>query len=297
MLVAHIGGLEGIGLRLHLEDQIDDVLERQIMGVWAMPAGERVVDGVDAPPGELAIGLDRGFWLQHVPPVGQARIVDLQDEAGRHHRAVLLAQRVGQREQEFVIGLVVFVENEVVEPAGRQDWDERLLRFGPLRSDRAAGDDPHRDRRHRLLARDQEQGSGPVAIGIEIGEFVALAGRVAGDLGASLLARLAGDRRKREVFIGLAHSKIKSRYGVEIEVLGRRTDNGSSLGALSLAPGIPQNVGRRRNQLPQPRCGQHNRPSLRKSTVISHPVSRPCCRTRLLCTASHSRSVPQRSAT
>ena len=33
MLVPHIGGLEGIGLRLHLEDQIDDVLERQIMGV------------------------------------------------------------------------------------------------------------------------------------------------------------------------------------------------------------------------------------------------------------------------
>jgi hypothetical protein len=52
------------------------------------------------------------------------------------------------------------------------------------------------------------------------------------------------------------------------------------------------------NQHPtQPRGGQHNRPSLRKSTVISHPVSRPCCRTRLLCAASHRRSVPQRSAT
>src|SRR6266404_8220505 len=65
MLVAHIGGLEGIGLRLHLEDQIDDVLERQIMGMRPVPAapaqviahlilgnaGEQVVDGVDAPPG------------------------------------------------------------------------------------------------------------------------------------------------------------------------------------------------------------------------------------------------------
>ena len=73
MLVPHIGGLEGIGLRLHLEDQVDDVLERQIMGVRAMPAapaqviahafrgnaGERVVDGVDAPPGELAIAAMR----------------------------------------------------------------------------------------------------------------------------------------------------------------------------------------------------------------------------------------------
>ena len=47
-------------------------------------ASECVIDGSDAPPGELAIGLDRGFRLQHVPPVGQARIVDLQDETGRH---------------------------------------------------------------------------------------------------------------------------------------------------------------------------------------------------------------------
>ena len=33
MLVPHVGGLEGIGLRLHLDDQIDDVLERQVVGV------------------------------------------------------------------------------------------------------------------------------------------------------------------------------------------------------------------------------------------------------------------------
>ena len=90
-------------------------------------AGERVVDGIDAPPGELAIGRDRGFGLQHVPPVGQARVIDLQDETGRHHRPVFLAQCVGQGEQEFVLGLVVFVEDEVVEPAGRQNRDERLL--------------------------------------------------------------------------------------------------------------------------------------------------------------------------
>ena len=105
---------------------------------------------------------------------------------------------------------VVFVEDKVVEPAGRQDRDKRLLdrrtrvldrrlegvelavdRFGPLRSDRTAGDDPHGDRRHRLLAGDQEQGSGPVAIGIEIGEFVALAGRVPGG------RRLAQSHRAR----------------------------------------------------------------------------------------------------
>ena len=38
----------------------------------------------------------------------------------------------------------------------------------------AAGDDARGDRRHRLLAGDQDQRPGPIAIGVEIGEFVAL---------------------------------------------------------------------------------------------------------------------------
>src|SRR6516165_1616361 len=91
MLVPHIGGLEGIGLRLHLKDQIDDVLERQVVRVRPVPAapaqmvahfffgnaGQRVVDGVDAQSRELAVCLDRWFRFQHVPPVRQAGIVDL----------------------------------------------------------------------------------------------------------------------------------------------------------------------------------------------------------------------------
>jgi hypothetical protein len=40
VLVPHIGGLEGIGLRLDLEDQIDDVLEREIVGVGPMLAAQ-----------------------------------------------------------------------------------------------------------------------------------------------------------------------------------------------------------------------------------------------------------------
>ena len=33
-----VAGLEGIGLRLHLKDQIDDVLKRQVVGVRSVPA-------------------------------------------------------------------------------------------------------------------------------------------------------------------------------------------------------------------------------------------------------------------
>ena len=79
MLVSDVACLEGIGLRPHLQDQIDDVLERQVVGVRPMPAApaqvvahlllgnadKRVVDGIDAQPGEFAVGLDRRFGLQH----------------------------------------------------------------------------------------------------------------------------------------------------------------------------------------------------------------------------------------
>src|SRR5712692_2495973 len=37
MLVPHVGGFEGIGLRFHLEDQVDDVFERQVMRVRPVP--------------------------------------------------------------------------------------------------------------------------------------------------------------------------------------------------------------------------------------------------------------------
>ena len=65
-------------------------------------------------------GIIRGFRLQHIPPVGEAGVVDLQDKPGRHHRAIFLMHRVGQGEQEFLLGRVVFVEDEMVEPARRQ---------------------------------------------------------------------------------------------------------------------------------------------------------------------------------
>ena len=65
--------------------------------------------------------------LEHVPPVHQAGIVDLQDEAGVDDREVFLAQRLGEREDELLVGLVVLVVDEVIEPAGREHAEERLV--------------------------------------------------------------------------------------------------------------------------------------------------------------------------
>jgi hypothetical protein len=52
------------------------------------------------------------------------------------NRPVFLAQRVGEGEQEFVFGLVVFVKDEMVEPTGCQYRDERLLDRGSRAFDR-----------------------------------------------------------------------------------------------------------------------------------------------------------------
>ena len=71
--------------------------------------------------------------------------------------------------------------------------------FGPLRFDRAAGDDAHGDGWHRLLTGDQEQRSSVVHVGVEIGKFVAFSGRMpsGGWLARSYRARLdAGEVRR-----------------------------------------------------------------------------------------------------
>jgi hypothetical protein len=150
IFVSDVACLEGIGPRPHLEDQIDDVLERQVVGMRPVPAvpaqvvahlllgnaDESVVDGIDAQPGESAIGLDRWFRLQHVPPVGQAGVVDLQYEPRHHHRPIFLAQCIGQSEQELFLGLVVFIEDKMAEPAGCEHRDERLLDLGTRAFDR-----------------------------------------------------------------------------------------------------------------------------------------------------------------
>jgi hypothetical protein len=75
--------------------------------------------------------------------------------------------------------------------------------------DRAAGDDPHGDRRHRRLAGDQEQCSGPVAIRVEIGEFVALASRVAGGQRFARSHRAGFDAREMRGVMGEAAGRLE----------------------------------------------------------------------------------------
>jgi hypothetical protein len=60
----------------------------------------------------------------------QAGVVDLQYEPCCHHSPIFLTQGVGQCEQEFVLRLVILIEDEVIEPAGCEHRDERLFDVG-----------------------------------------------------------------------------------------------------------------------------------------------------------------------
>ena len=141
VLVTHVAGLETVCLRAHFKHQIDDLLERQVVRMRAVPgapaemvahailrnAGKRVIERVDADFHTPPIFGDARLRLDHIPCIRQTRIVDLQDEAGIDHRAVLIAQRVRYREHEFFLSRVVFVEDVMIEPACREHADERLL--------------------------------------------------------------------------------------------------------------------------------------------------------------------------
>ena len=71
-------------------------------------AAQRVVQQLDA--GGRPFAAMREVDLRvHRPMARQMRVVDLQDQAGVDDRLVFLVQRVGERDPEFLVGLVMLV--------------------------------------------------------------------------------------------------------------------------------------------------------------------------------------------
>ena len=73
MLVSDVACLEGIGLRPHLEDQIDDVLERQVVGMRPVPAALAQVANPAPSSGESVSPVDSGAAHENpaFPPFSQ----------------------------------------------------------------------------------------------------------------------------------------------------------------------------------------------------------------------------------
>ena len=118
---------------MHLEDQVDDVLELRVGDMRHVPAAEadviadailrdaveRVVERVDPQLRPVAIFL-RALLDQMVVHVGEHGVVDLQHEAGLDHFEIFLAHRAGDREHVVALAGVVLVGG-VVADARRRD--------------------------------------------------------------------------------------------------------------------------------------------------------------------------------
>src|SRR2546425_8762461 len=122
VLVPRVGRLEGIGARVDLVDDVDDVLQFHIVdpradvdavaGVEANLLGwnvaQRVVDRLYAPSGPLPAVRDAEVGVHHV--LGdEARVVDPQHEARVDDGPVLFAKRVGEGLLVLFFGSVVLV--------------------------------------------------------------------------------------------------------------------------------------------------------------------------------------------
>jgi hypothetical protein len=63
-------------------------------------------------------------------------IVNPQDEARLDDRPILVAHGIGERVDEFLVGTVVLVIDEMIEPSGRQCRDKSLIQSDARARDR-----------------------------------------------------------------------------------------------------------------------------------------------------------------
>ena len=123
---------------LDAEHDVNDVRERDIVLVRAVetaPAhvqlhhlfgntAERVIESVDAQLCVCAV-IGRRHLGEHLPAVGQIRIVDLQLEAGFDDRQIFDTHGLGDSEQEVFGVLVILVVQPVLDRARRIRVHER----------------------------------------------------------------------------------------------------------------------------------------------------------------------------
>ncbi len=201
VLVARIGALDQEGLRLHLQQEIDDVVELEIVGMRAVPASpaemvahavfrdvaQSVVERLDA---HLAVGAERlepHSNADAIPQRGQPRIVDLQDQAGGDDGLVFDPHRLGEGEHILFVALVIAVVPIDLEAPRRRRREEHVLGSGGRERDvdlaleadlpdvsDGTGAGLHRAFLGDLRAGRIEQGAALGSILVEVGEFLAI---------------------------------------------------------------------------------------------------------------------------
>ena len=213
VLVARVGVLVEVGAGVDLEHELQDVAQRDVVGVRSVPAApadvvadlvlrnplERVVERGDARLGPRPVVVHRAGGHEDVVHERDVGVVDLEVEPRVDDRPVLLGQGVGDAEQRGLLGSVVLVDEARKAGGGRDDGQEALLRPGGLHGRLEVGDVARDD-----LAADVGHGrdAGPVparalvlllvreVVGVELGEARPVGGRVV-DAGEVRVARRA----------------------------------------------------------------------------------------------------------
>ena len=159
VLVPRVRLLHQVVARLHPQHEVDQVGERRVEGVRAVPAAEadviadpllgdapeRVVEGLDPQLRPAPVVGDRAAEREdRVVLVHEHRVVDLEQEARLDDAPVLLVERVGDREDELLLARVVLVAQPVdarrshdrEECVGHLDASERALEAGDVALER-----------------------------------------------------------------------------------------------------------------------------------------------------------------
>ncbi len=89
-------------------------------------AAQGVVERLHPDPGVAAVLLQRRLRNEGRPGVRQARIVDLEDQPRIDDGQVFGPHHLREREHEVLVGGVVFVEDEMVDPSRRDGREERV---------------------------------------------------------------------------------------------------------------------------------------------------------------------------
>ena len=153
VLVARVGRLDRVRAGLHLQDQVDQLLQRRVGDVRHVPASEadvvahpvlrdplqRVVESVDPKLAPSSVVLGTGLH-QVVVHVRQHGVVHLDQQPGLHDRPVLVSEGVGDGVDVLALARVVLVDAVVRRRGRRDDRQERLGHLDVLQRSLEVGD-------------------------------------------------------------------------------------------------------------------------------------------------------------
>ena len=153
VLVANVGRLKEIGLRLDRQHQFHDIRHRDVVGMRTMPAAptqviadlafwnvaQRVIQRLDAQHAVLLVGRETHLDADPVPQCGHPGVIDLHLQTRRGYALVLDAQGLGECMDVLFLGRVELVRATDFNTHRRRGRDEcigwrhaaQVVEYGP----------------------------------------------------------------------------------------------------------------------------------------------------------------------